>query len=95
MNHKKIILKILKNIVKGNKNINESMLKISEDDFFEISILINEEGYVKNISICLDSIGYNCASITMLGIEYIDKNKWYIIFFNFLKEINPFNPFTK
>lgn len=93
MNRKKLVYSILKELEQGNEP-KQKDYELDLEQWGEISELILDEGYARNIKVTRAGIGnkvvmvwYNTAKITMKGIEFLEENSGLAKTYKGLKEV--------
>ena len=92
---KKIIYSILKEILEGESIPKASDYGISEDEFYDIVLLMKNEGYLnpKNVEFFITGgifIEKSINTVTMKGIEFIEDNNSWAKMYKGIKEIKEF-----
>jgi hypothetical protein len=91
MNRKKLIYSILKELEQGNEP-KQSDYELTDEQWGEISELIRNEGYARNIMVqyadnVVYYVGYSSAKITMDGIEFLEQNSALVKTYRGIKEV--------
>lgn len=94
---KKIIYSILKEILEGEDVPKAQDYDITENQFFEIIMLMKNEGYLnpKKVSFFIDgsiSIIKSIDTITMKGIDFLEENNKWSKIYKGIKEFREFLP---
>lgn len=93
MNRKKLIYSILKELEQGNEP-KQADYEIDLEQWGEVSELIRDEGFAKNVTVQRAGIGnkvvyawYSSAKITMAGIEFLEENSGLAKTYKGIKEV--------
>lgn len=84
----RLIYSILKEIENNNCSITESDFETDKEVFWQVSEIINNNGFVKNISFTFgNNVSYAAASITLEGMDYLKENSKLAKTYRGIKEI--------
>lgn len=94
---KKIIYSILKEILEGDSVPTSSDFEITDDQFWEIILLMTNENLLNNkrVSFYIDgslSIEKSIDTLTMKGIEFLEENGKWAKVYKGVKEFRDFLP---
>ncbi len=92
---KKIIYSILKEILEGDSIPKAVNYGISEDEFYDIILLMKNEGYLNpdNVEFFITGgiyIEKSIDTVTMKGIKFLDENSSWSKVYKGIKEIKDF-----
>jgi hypothetical protein len=87
MNRRKIIYSILREIVKGEKEPKAADYGLTDIQFQEIVMMMQDEGLIKNAAFASTITWLNTATITLRGLDYLDENSAWAKAYNTAKEI--------
>ncbi len=92
---KKIIYSMLKEILEGDSIPKASDYSISEDEFYDIVLLMKNEGYLNpnNVEFFITggiSIEKSINTVTMKGVEFLEDNNYWSKMYKGIKEIKEF-----